>query len=170
MALLRLGQGRIDAAVAVARRMVEENRGHVSAIRRCSARRGDHARRRGRRSRAGRRCRSGRHRGAADAPPAGRSGVVRVGSVLLAADPAAALAELRRAHVVWWEVDVPYAAAARTPVRDSAPVACRALGDEDAAVLELEGGVRATFDRLGAEPDTAPSRALLEASADPVRR
>ena len=86
-----------------------------------------------------------------------------IGSVLLAADPAAALAELRRAHVVWWEVDVPYdAARARVQIA----LACRALGDEDAAVLELEGA-RATFDRLGAEPDAARVGQLLEASAEP---
>ena len=72
------------------------------------------------------------------------------GAVDLAADePESALASLRRAHSVWQELDAPYEAAR---VRVLLGLACRALGDEDSAVLELDAA-RAAFDQLGAAPD-----------------
>jgi DNA-binding NarL/FixJ family response regulator len=43
-------------------------------------------------------------------------------------------------------------------------LACRALGDEDAAVLELDAA-RAAFAQLGAAPDLAALDALAEAPA-----
>jgi DNA-binding NarL/FixJ family response regulator len=74
------------------------------------------------------------------------------GSVELAEEaPAAALPRLRRAWHVWQDVGAPYdAARARVLVSD----ACRALGDRDAAALELREA-RETFARLGARPDLA---------------
>ena len=58
------------------------------------------------------------------------------GTVLLAeGDAHGALAELRRAASLWNELDAPYDAA-RT--RTQIGLACRALGDEESAVLELE--------------------------------
>lgn len=72
------------------------------------------------------------------------------GSVELAADAVpAALVALRRAWQAWQELDVPYEAAR---ARVLVGLACRALGDEEAAGLELEAA-RSTFEELGAAPD-----------------
>ena len=72
------------------------------------------------------------------------------GAVHLAeADAQAALGALRDAAVVWQELKAPYDVA-RTRVLVG--LACRALGDEDAATLELDAA-RAGFARLGAAPD-----------------
>jgi DNA-binding CsgD family transcriptional regulator len=74
------------------------------------------------------------------------------GAVELAGDdPAAALVALRAALDRWRELDAPYEIA-RTRVLVGR--ACRALGDEDAAALELDAA-REVFERLGAEPDLA---------------
>ncbi|HET6759068.1 MAG TPA: LuxR C-terminal-related transcriptional regulator [Propionibacteriaceae bacterium] len=64
-------------------------------------------------------------------------------------DPQAALPLLRRAWALWQEVDAPYEAA-RTRVQVSA--ACRALGDDDAARMELDAA-RTLFEQLGARCD-----------------
>jgi DNA-binding CsgD family transcriptional regulator/tetratricopeptide (TPR) repeat protein len=72
------------------------------------------------------------------------------GSVELAeGDPRAALLSLRLALRRWQELAAPYEAA-RTRVLLA--TACRAVGDEDAAGLELEAA-EATFLELGAAPD-----------------
>ena len=74
------------------------------------------------------------------------------GSVALAeGDAAAALAPLRRAVQIWQELDAPYETA-RTRVLVGE--ACRALGDEDSASLELEAAA-AGFEQVGARPDLA---------------
>ncbi len=79
------------------------------------------------------------------------------GTVSLAdGDAPAALAALRRACAGWRELEMPYdAARARVQIA----VACRLLGDADAADLEL-AAARATFERLGARPDLARVTAL----------
>jgi DNA-binding CsgD family transcriptional regulator len=66
-------------------------------------------------------------------------------------DPTAALRALRQAWSVWHELGAPYEAAR---VRVLVGLACRALGDEDTAGLELEVA-RAAFVQLGAAPDLA---------------
>jgi|RhiMethySRZTD1v2_1073278.scaffolds.fasta_scaffold02409_6 DNA-binding NarL/FixJ family response regulator len=71
-------------------------------------------------------------------------------------DPRAALAPLRRALDVWQLVEAPYEAAR---VRVLMAMACRSLGDYDAAELEL-GAARALFEQLGAEPGVARLHAL----------
>jgi ATP/maltotriose-dependent transcriptional regulator MalT len=72
------------------------------------------------------------------------------GSVELARrEPEAALRSLRTAWQVWEELDAPYEGAR---VRLLVGLACRALGDEDGAGLELEAA-RAAFGAVGAEPD-----------------
>jgi DNA-binding NarL/FixJ family response regulator len=72
------------------------------------------------------------------------------GSVALAEhDPREALRTLRAAWAAWQALDAPYLAA-RTRVLVAA--ACRDVGDEDAATLELEAA-RAAFERLGARVD-----------------
>jgi DNA-binding CsgD family transcriptional regulator len=72
------------------------------------------------------------------------------GAVLLAeSNPGAALAPLRDAVAIWRELDIPYESA-RTGVLIG--LACRALGDRDAAALEFGTALR-TFEKLGARPD-----------------
>jgi DNA-binding NarL/FixJ family response regulator len=60
-----------------------------------------------------------------------------------------ALAPLRKAWTAWRQFDAPYEAA-RAGVLIG--LACRALGDEDSAELELNAAQR-TFETLGATPD-----------------
>lgn len=80
------------------------------------------------------------------------------GAVSLAAgEPAEALRELRRAAMAWHQLDAAYQAA---QTRLLIGRACRELGDEDAARLEIEGAHRA-FSQLGAGPDTRRAEALL---------
>ena len=72
------------------------------------------------------------------------------GAVLLAeADSHGALAALRRAADTWQQLEAPYEVA-RT--RELVGLACRALGDDDAAVLELDAA-HAAFEQLRARPD-----------------
>jgi DNA-binding CsgD family transcriptional regulator len=60
-----------------------------------------------------------------------------------------ALVALRRAAQLWQEIEAPYEAARS---RRLVGLACRALGDEDSASLELDAA-RAVFIELGAGPD-----------------
>jgi DNA-binding NarL/FixJ family response regulator len=81
------------------------------------------------------------------------------GTVALAeGEAAAALATLRRGRELWLELGAPYEAAR---VRSLAGVACRALGDEEGAALEI-AAAEETFRRLAADPDIG--------LADPLRR
>ena len=85
-----------------------------------------------------------------------------LGAVLLAEDqPEPALSVLRRALTGWRELDAAYEAA-RTRVLIAA--ACRAVGDEDGAEMELAGAVP-VFDRLNAVRDAAAARAGLQRAA-----
>jgi DNA-binding CsgD family transcriptional regulator len=68
-----------------------------------------------------------------------------------------ALIALRHAFEVWHRVEAPYAAAR---VRLLIGLACRALGDEDSAGLELMAA-RSVFERLGAAPDAARTHTLM---------
>jgi ATP/maltotriose-dependent transcriptional regulator MalT len=74
------------------------------------------------------------------------------GAVCLAeGDGRAALAASREAWTTWQELDSPYGAAR---ARVSIGLACRQLGDEDGAATELDAAGW-IFRRLGAEPDLA---------------
>jgi DNA-binding CsgD family transcriptional regulator len=80
-------------------------------------------------------------------------------------DPRAALTPLRRALQRWHDLAAPYEAArARVLIGQ----ACRELGDDDSADLELEAA-RNAFARLGARPDVAQldTLAAKARSADP---
>lgn len=66
-------------------------------------------------------------------------------------DTRAALDPLRHAWQVWQQVEAPYMAAR---VRVLMGLACRSLGDDEAGDLEL-GAARAVFERLGAVPELA---------------
>lgn len=74
------------------------------------------------------------------------------GAVLLAeGDPRAALDRLRSAWSTWEELEAPYEAAR---ARVFIGLACRALGDDDGATIEMEAA-RWTFEQIGAAPDLA---------------
>jgi DNA-binding CsgD family transcriptional regulator len=66
-------------------------------------------------------------------------------------EPQAALVALREAWHAWQELEAPYEAAR---VRVLVALGCRAVGDEDTASWELEAA-RAVFGQLGACPDIA---------------
>lgn len=88
------------------------------------------------------------------------------GAVALAGDDApAALVSLRRAWQLWHEIEAPYETAR---VRVLVALACQALGDDDAAALELEAS-RSTFATLGAASDLGHVDSLTRA-AQPSRR
>jgi DNA-binding CsgD family transcriptional regulator len=84
------------------------------------------------------------------------------GAVELAqGDPRAALVALRRARHLWQELEAPYEAAR---VRALLGLACRALGDDDSAELDL-GAARDVFAQLGAAPDLARLDSLIRRTA-----
>jgi ATP/maltotriose-dependent transcriptional regulator MalT len=70
---------------------------------------------------------------------------------LAAGDAGSALVSLRQAFQVWQELEAPYEVA---HTRVLVGRACRALGDEDAFVLELDAA-RRLFEQLGAAPSVA---------------
>jgi DNA-binding CsgD family transcriptional regulator len=79
------------------------------------------------------------------------------GAVLLAAgDPGTALDSLRQAWTTWREIEAPYEAAR---VRVLIGLACRQLGDDDTAAMELDAA-RWAFEQVGAHPDRARVDAL----------
>jgi len=81
------------------------------------------------------------------------------GAVELAeGDVQAALGSLRRAFEAWQHAEAPYEAAR---VRVLVGMACRAFGDDEGAGLELNAA-RAVFERLGATPDLARIDALTK--------
>jgi len=73
-----------------------------------------------------------------------------LGGVLLAEGEAqSALGQLRRAREQWQALDAPYETAR---ARELIGLACRTLGDEESAALELDAAHR-VFAKLGAAPD-----------------
>jgi DNA-binding CsgD family transcriptional regulator len=84
------------------------------------------------------------------------------GAVALAQDEShGAHLALREAWQVWQELEAPYEAAR---VRVLLGLACRALGDEDTAALELEAA-QSVFGQLGAAPDLSRVNSLIEGAA-----
>jgi DNA-binding CsgD family transcriptional regulator len=158
MARLRLAQGQIDAAKSSIQRVVDETRdesrprmldafvdimleaGDVNAARRGSAELSDIA-------------------ASLQSPYLGAVAAQAEGAVLLAeGSPRDALAALRRAWTAWGELAAPYDIARATVCIG---LACRALGDDDTADLELSAAQRA-FETLGAKPDAARVARLRE--------
>ncbi len=82
-------------------------------------------------------------------------------AALASGDALAALNALREAWRAWRDLGAPYEAA---QARVHLGLACRALGDGDAATLELEAA-RGVFAQLGAVPDVARVDALAGAPA-----
>ena len=84
------------------------------------------------------------------------------GAVVLAeGDARAALGSLRRALSTWQDLEAPYETAR---VRVLVGLACRDLGDDDTAALELEAA-RTVFEQLGAAPDLARVDSLRQPTA-----
>ena len=164
-ALLRLAQGDVAAATAAVGRLVEESRGRIDRPELLAAAvevylaAGDTATA----------VDVSRELAAVvdvpDAPSLRRAAAEHARGAALLAEGAAreALPLLRAAAERWRALDTPYDVA-RAGVRVA--LACRMLGDEDAARLELEAAC-ATFERLGARPDLAHATALAEAQATP---
>jgi ATP/maltotriose-dependent transcriptional regulator MalT len=87
-----------------------------------------------------------------DAPFLDAISAQATGAVLLAGgDARAALDTLRQAYTSWQELEAPYETAR---VRVLIGVACRRLGDHDTARMHLDGA-RVVFQQLGAAPDRA---------------
>ena len=150
LALLRLAQGRTEAAAAAVRRALGETSDRLGRARLRPA--------------AEENARAGGADGAARAAAdelAGSAGDYRTpamaavaghaqGAVLLASgDAGAAVAALRGAWRTWRELEAPHEAAR---ARLLIGLACRELGDEDAAAMELDAA-RTVLARLGAGPD-----------------
>jgi DNA-binding CsgD family transcriptional regulator len=84
------------------------------------------------------------------------------GAIALAdGDALAAAGALRTAFELWERLEAPYEAAR---VRVLIGLACRALGDDDASGLEFEAA-RLAFERLGAQPDLARLASLAAPAA-----
>ena len=165
-ARLRLVQGQVDAAAAAIRRVVDAAEGRVARSRLLPAHVeimlavGD----------------VDAARTAADelttmaddldAPLLRALAVQARGAVLLLeGDAQAALGALRTAWTAWQEIEVPYEAAR---VRVLIGLACRQLGDEESAEMELDAA-HWNFDRLGATPDLARAQSLSgKAAAKPA--
>jgi ATP/maltotriose-dependent transcriptional regulator MalT len=158
LALLRLAEGRTDAACAATRRLVSATTDRLHRARLLPAHleimlaTGDF-------EEAHRACRELQELAEVfDADMLRAVAAQAEGAILLAeGDARAALGSLRRAFELWERLEVPYDSAR---VRVLIGQACRALGDDEAGGLEC-GAARAAFEQLGARPDLA----RLESSA-----
>ncbi len=158
LALLRLAQGQVDAAAAILRRALDETRDRLLRTRLLPAYvevllvTGD--------AQAARAAADELHALAEgrNAPLLQAMAAQAQGAVSLAEGQAqGALALLRRAWTAWREMDAPYEGAR---VRVLIGLACRRLGDEDTAEMELDAA-QWVFRQLGAAPDLERVEALL---------
>ena len=157
LALLRLAQGQVEAAAGAVRREVDEAEGRAARARLLPAfveivlAEGDVEA-----------ARAGADELAAiaaelDAPLLHAVSAHASGAVLLQeGDPRAALTALRRAWNIWKALEAPHEAAR---VRVLIALACRDLGDQDTAEMELDAA-RWVFQQLSAAPDLARVDAL----------
>lgn len=157
LALLRLAQGQTDAAAGTIRRVVDAAQGSVNRARMLGAfveimlaaddltaarQASDELTAIAREI---------------DAPLLHAVSAHAAGAVLLAGGNAvAACTALRRALGQWRELEVPYEAAR---ARVLIGLACRAVGDDDTAEMELDAA-RSLFERLGAATDLARAQDL----------
>jgi DNA-binding CsgD family transcriptional regulator len=161
LALLRLAQGQTDAAVATARGLLDEAQGDarpevLAAWVEIASAAGDVQ---------SARAAADELRRIADASSAALLAALAAqaeAAVLVAeGDPRGAIAAARRAWTLFQEVEAPYfAARARVLIG----CAAHALGDHDAAAMELDAA-RWVFEQLGALPDVAHIDALTRDSA-----
>lgn len=157
LALMRLAQGRSDAAAAAIRRAVGEATRPLARAALLPAYI-EIMLEAGERGRARAACgeldaiAEAQGSDALHAMAAHARGAVAVGD----GDPERALVDLRRAAVLWQQLGAPYEAAR---ARVLVGAACRALGDLDATVLELDSA-GAVFSELGAAPDLSALASL----------
>jgi len=164
LALLRLAQGRGEAAIAAIRRVVDEVKHSqercrvLAAYAEIALATGDVGAARAATEELG-------QISAGFDSPYLRAvvGYARGGLLLDEGDARAAAVALRRAWVAWQELDAPYEAAR---VRLRMARACRQLDDHDSAEMELDAAGR-VFEQLGAAPALAEVQAL--ASSAPPR-
>ncbi len=165
LALLRLAQGRQDAAAAALRRALAEESNRLTRARLLAAQVEVAV--------AGfdletATAAAGELRAIADdygsvalkAAAAAAEGAVG----LAAGDDGAALRSLRQAWELWQAADCPFEAA---EARRSLGVACRKMGDEEGAERAL-GAALTVFERLGAAPEASRTAALLGSRAMPA--
>jgi DNA-binding CsgD family transcriptional regulator/tetratricopeptide (TPR) repeat protein len=162
LALLRLAQGKTDAAAAAIRRLMDEARDQAARSKLLGAyveimlAANDVAA-----ARAGA-DELARIAEQLEAPLLRAMAAHAAGATLIAeGDGRAALTALRKAWAVWQGIEAPYEAAR---VRVLIALACRALGDDDTAEMELDTA-RWVFRQLGAGPDVARVEALSRAPA-----
>lgn len=157
LALLRLAQSQVDAAAAAIRRVIDETHDRVTRSRLLAA----HVEI----MLAARDVQAARAAAnelveiaaALGAPLLQAMSAHAVGAVLLEeGDARAACAALRQAWMGYQKLEVPYEAAR---VRVLLGLACRRLGDEDSAEMELDAA-QWVFRQLGAAPDLARVEAL----------
>jgi DNA-binding CsgD family transcriptional regulator len=159
LALLRLAQGKVEAAVAALRVAITGTSGGRLHRTRLLWAFADAALATGDLDAAGTAADEleALARGADAAVLAASAATVR-GSLLLAeGDVPAAMTSLRRATALWQELRLPYEGAR---ARMAYGLALRAAGDEDGARLELRAAL-AAFERLGAAGDAAAASDLL---------
>ncbi|HZD68308.1 MAG TPA: response regulator transcription factor, partial [Actinomycetes bacterium] len=159
LALLRLAQDKVDAAAAAISRVVAETTDRLGWAKLLSAQ-------------AEIMLAAGQVQAAADAAgeladiaaaydtPALHAMADHAGGAVLLTEGAAsaALVALRGAWRIWRELEAPYEAAR---VRVLVGLGCRALGDQEAAVMELDAA-RTVFVQLGAAPDLDRLEALAK--------
>jgi ATP/maltotriose-dependent transcriptional regulator MalT len=159
MALLRLMQGRIEPAAAAIRRVLSATKGPLLRARllpafveiMLAATELDEARAASRELE--------EIAGRFDTEVLSATAAHARGAVELAGgDARSAARSLQQARLTWQALEAPYPVAC---VRVLTGLACRALGDNEGAVLELEAA-RSAFAQLGAAPDSARVAALLK--------
>jgi DNA-binding CsgD family transcriptional regulator len=162
LALMRLAQGKADAAAAAIRRLESEASEPASRARLLPAYveimlASDELDAASRASGELESLAEGHEEGALEARAAHALGAV----ALARGDARAALRALRRAAEIWQRFEAPYEVAR---VRELLGQACGELGDEDSGRLELEAA-RGSFARLGASMDLARVELLLGIAA-----
>ncbi len=159
LALLRLAEGQVEAALAAIRRALAETADHADPARPpLLAAAAEIALAAGDIGAAGTHAEElARAAETMAAPLLTAMATQASGAVRCAAgDPPGALIRLRRAWRLWRELDAPYHVAT---VRVLLGVACRAAGDEDGAQLEFDAAAT-VFGDLGATADLARAQAL----------
>lgn len=158
LSLLRLAQGRVDVAAAAIRRVLDEATGPPSRARVLPAHVEIMLAAHDVPSAQASAAELEQIAGSTNAPYLRAVAAHASGAVLLGAgNPRAALAKLREACNGWRDLEAPHEAAR---ARVLLALACRAVGDEATAQLEMDGA-RAAFEELGAAPDLERVAELL---------
>lgn len=157
-ALLRLAEGRLDAADAVVRCMLAEIADPRARARVLGACVEVHLARQDPDAATSASDELARIAADVDAPALHAAAAQAAAAVAMASgDAARALHGFRSALTYWQELDAPYEVAR---LRAAIGLVYRQMGDEDGALLEFEAALE-TFERLGAAPDVTRVAALI---------